>query len=302
MKRNRVLYLILGIVMCVPFAIGLAGCRKDTSQIKVAAKDVYALSAISSVSYLQNNAPSVLQMQLLAETRPSTVTDEDVAGVKNCLGMFDEILQNNGFKQTTSKNTDTSEDLSKYTFVMEIELPNLTSKQTYKLYYNETETETEREIEDEQEEVEVSTKLEGIVVADTEQYIVNGERNFEIEGDESESSIEFTTYLDQDNYIVVEQSVENDEIEYEYKIYENGKKVQDVEIELEKENDKTELEFQIKDLSTNVTSKTVYKLEKYNDNSFIAKIKKGDNIETFVIEIVGDGYKLIYDNGFTEIV
>ena len=139
---KKFLSIVLGTAICVPMAFGFAGCGSKQNNIDVDAKDVYAMSAFSSVSYLQgklNTASSnLLNAPLLAnsDSRPTSIADEDIAGVKNCLLMFEQILQN-GIEQTTHKNTETSPELSAYNFTMEISLPSQSGTASYLLYYNE---------------------------------------------------------------------------------------------------------------------------------------------------------------------
>lgn len=307
MKKNKFAAVALGAIMCIPLALGVSACGKKTDPVSVSSKEVYAMSAFSSMEYLENMQKGTSTAKATATgatTRPTTISDEDVKGAKDCLTMFDEILQNNGFTQTTTKNTDTTEGLADYTFVMQITLPNLQGSKAVKLYYNEKETTTNIEIDDEEEEVEVSTTLEGVLVSEDAQYRVTGERTVETEGKETETTIKFTTYLDENNYIIVEQEVEDNEIEYEYKIYQNGVKVQDIEIELEKKNGKTELEYELVDLTTGIRKKTAYKLKTIDNMSFEIKLQRNqsETSERFTATLVEGQLTFTYANGYSETV
>jgi len=307
MKKGRILSLVLGLTLCLGTLVGLTACKRHKpTPVNVVAKDVYAMSALSSVSYLKSKEELQSFVARAEETlepaasRPALVTEEDLNGVKSCLGLFDQILTNNGVNQSTVKNDMTEGDLAQYNFVMSITMTTLGSSETYKLYYNEIETTTEREIEDEEEEVEVSTTLAGVLVAGETSYRVEGVREFETQGDETEATIEFKTYLDNNNYIIVEQSVEQNEIEYEYKIYENGVKVQDIELELEKEDGKTVVEYELKDLSTGVKNKTEYKVTLNQDGTFSVKLKKNGQKEKFKVAEGATVLVITYENGFVE--
>jgi len=216
---------IMGAMM-VPVAIGFSGCN-EKAKFDINAKDVYALCASSSVEYLQKLAPQASGVNpLSSQTRPTIVTDEDIEGIKNNLSMFDNIVSS-GLRQNVSINTSQDPLYADYTFVMEISFPSLQGMDSYKMYYSEKNATTHEEIDDEGYEAEFSTTIEGVIVVNGTNYHIQGEREFEVEGKEKESSIEFKTYLDNNNYIIYEQSVEDNEVEYEYTIFKNGQKLQE---------------------------------------------------------------------------
>lgn len=307
MNKKVLLTALCTTALLVPVATGFAGCKKDKG-LNINAKDVYALSASASANYLHHlddatPTKSVASMsQEVAKTRPSAISNDNVKGMTGCLELFDNFIQGGGVNQSTAKNDEVG-DLGAYTFKMTITTP--TGNESMTMYYNETETKTEREIEDEKEEVEVSSKLVGVLVFGDNKYDVTGEREFESEGDETEASIEFTTKskVNPNNYIVVSQSVENEtgetEIEYEYKIYRDGKLVQETETEIENENNKFELEFKLKNGAT--LEKTVYKMYKGSaENSFVIKYTKDGKTDTIDVVKNATGYTFTYSNGCVE--
>lgn len=313
MKFKKILGIFGVAIMALPLMFGLGGCKKDgdggDSSLKVNAKDVYAMSAVTSASYLKHLETGFNSLGATdatpATSRPSNITDADVEGIKNCLGLFEGIVNSGDFTQTTTKNTETEGEFKDYNFVMTITLSGSTS--SIKMYYDEIETTTNREIDDDEEEIETSTTLKGVMVVGTSKYDISGKREVEQEKDEHEVSIEFTTKskTNPQNYIVISQSVETEnneqEIEYEYKIYENGRLLQETEIEFEKENNETELEFKLKDLSNGQYSKTVYKLKKAEGvNSFTVEVKANGTKDTIQIQRPGSVYVFTYSNGYTE--
>ena len=263
---------------------------------------MYALSAMSSAIYLQHeqeqtSAVKSMKAVKLAQTqadKPANITDEDLAGTESCLTMFGDVIKNNGFTQTVEKNTNLSEELGKYNFVMTISIPNLSNTNTYKLYYDEIATETQVEIEDEETETEISTTLEGVLIANETHFKVEGKKTIETEGNETEYSIEFKTYFDENNYVVVEQSSENNELEYEYEIYKNGVKVQKIEIEFEKENNKTELEFELVNITSGIKEKTIYKIKSKDNELFEIYLTKNGETQTFQAKIVEGKINFIF--------
>ena len=95
------------------------------------------------------------------------------------------------------------------------------TSETYSLYLNET----VREIEEEHDEWEKTTRIEGIAIRDGVEYAVRGERSEEKERDEWETELELRIALDAKNYVEIEQSLEDNENEYEYTLVENGREV-----------------------------------------------------------------------------
>ena len=289
-KKLKLIAIIAVLTLCLPLALMLTACGGTKKQANTNSKEMYALSAMSSAIYLQQEQSSTtksMSVNKLVETsRPENITDEDLAGTTSCLTMFGDIIKNNGYTQTVEKNTDSSEELKKYNFVMTISIPHLSNTNTYKLYYDEIATETQVEIEDEETETEVSTTLEGVLIANETHFKVEGKKTIETEDNNTEYSIEFKTYFDENNYVVVEQSSENNEFEYEYEIYEKGVKVQEIEIEFEKENNKTELEFELVNINSGIKEKTIYKIKSADNEIFEISLNKNGEIQTFQAKII----------------
>ena len=301
-KKSKFIAIIAVIALCLPLALLLTACAGTKKQVNTNSKEMYALSAMSSAIYLQHeqeqtSAVKSMKAVKLAQTqadKPANITDEDLAGTESCLTMFGDVIKNNGFTQKVEKNTNLSEELAKYNFVMTISIPNLSNTNTYKLYYDEIATETQVEIQDEETETEISTTLEGVLIANETHFKVEGKKTIETEGNSTEYSIEFKTYLDENNYVVVEQSSENNELEYEYEIYKNGVKVQKIEIEFEKENNKTELEFKLVNITSGIKEKTIYKIKSKDDQLFEISLNKNGAIQTFQAKIVEGKINFIF--------
>ena len=291
-RKSKFLAIIAAITLCLPLALLLTACGGTKKQVNTNSKEMYALSAISSAIYLQHEQNSVVKSMKavnLAQTqteKPASITDEDLAGTESCLTMFGDVIKNNGYTQIVEKNTDSAEELKKYNFVMTISIPNLSNIGVYKLYYDEIATETQVEIEDEETETEISTTLEDVLIANETHFKVEGKKTIETEGDNTEYSIEFKTYFDENNYVVVEQSSENNEHEYEYEIYKKGVKVQKIEIEFEKENNKTELKFELVNINSGIKEKTIYKIKSADNELFEISLNKNGEIQTFQAKIV----------------
>lgn len=294
---------LIGTMTAALTACDVKGGGGNAAKVKVNANDVYALSALTGAEYLDQTESGATGAA--ETTRPGVITDADVSGIKDCLNMFDDILAGGGITQTVEKNEDVEGLYKDYPFVMTVTVGN--TGITAKMYYKEVNTVTETEIDDGEEETEVSTTLSGVMVFDGKEFEVSGKKEIETEGNETETSIEFTTKSKANplNYVKIKQSVEVEngaqEVEYEYEIYENGEKAREFKLEIEDENGKTEVSFKME--IENVPEETEYKIIKGDvDGKFKIKYEKGKEKGFITVEAVEGGYKLIYNNGYSEVI
>ena len=294
---------LIGTMTAALTACDVKGGGGNAAKVKVNANDVYALSALTGAEYLgqtESGATGAAET-----TRPGVITDADVSGIKDCLKMFDDVISGGGITQTVEKNEDVEGLYKDYPFVMTVTVGN--TGITAKMYYKEVNTVTETEIDDGVEETEVSTTLSGVMVFDGKKFDVTGKKEIETEGNETETSIEFTTksQVNPLNYVKIKQSVEVEngaqEVEYEYEIYENGEKAREFKLEVEDENGKTEVSFKME--IENVPEETEYKIIKGDvDGKFKIKYEKGKEKGFITVEAVEGGYKLTYNNGYSEVI
>lgn len=294
---------LIGTMTAALTACDVKGGGGNAEKVKVDANDVYALSALTGAEYLDQTESGATGAA--ETTRPGVITDADVSGIKDCLNMFDDIISGGGITQTVEKNEDVEGLYKDYPFVMTVTVGN--TGITAKMYYKEVNTVTETEIDDGEEETEVSTTLSGVMVFDGKEFEVSGKKEIETEGNEKETSIEFTTKSKANplNYVKIKQSVEVEngaqEIEYEYEIYENGEKAREFKLEIEDENGKTEVSFKME--IENVPEETEYKIIKGDvDGKFKIKYEKGKEKGFITVEAVEGGYKLTYNNGYSEVI
>lgn len=294
---------LIGTMTAALTACDVKGGGGNAAKVKVNANDVYALSALTGAEYLDQTESGATGAA--ATTRPGVITDADVNGMKDCLNMFDDILAGGGISQNVAENTDKDGDFKDYPFVMTITVGNTGITAT--MYYKEVNTVTETEIDDGEEETEVSTTLSGVMVFDGKEFEVTGKKEIETEGNETETSIEFTTKSNTNplNYVKIKQSVEVEngaqEIEYEYEIFENGEKAREFKLEIEDENGKTEVTFKME--IENAPEETEYKIIKGDvDGKFKIKYEKGKEKGFITVEAVEGGYKLTYNNGYSEVI
>lgn len=294
---------LIGTMTAALTACDVKGGGGNAAKVKVNANDVYALSALTGAEYLAQTESGATGAA--ETTRPGVITDADVSGIKDCLNMFDDILAGGGISQNVAENTDKDGEFKDYPFVMTVTVGN--TGITAKMYYKEVNTVTETEIDDGVEETEVSTTLSGVMVFGDQKFDVTGKKEIETEGNEKETSIEFTTrsQTNRDNYVKIKQSVEVEngaqEVEYEYEIYENGEKAREFKLEVEDENGKTEVSFKME--IENVPEETEYKIIKGDvDGKFKIKYEKGKEKGFITVEAVEGGYKLTYNNGYSEVI
>lgn len=294
---------LIGTMTAALTACDVKGGGGNAAKVKVNANDVYALSALTGAEYLAQTESGATGAA--ETTRPGVITDADVSGIKDCLNMFDDILAGGGITQTVEKNEDVEGLYKDYPFVMTVTVGN--TGITAKMYYKEVNTVTKTEIDDGEEETEVSTTLSGVMVFGDQKFDVTGKKEIETEGNETETSIEFTTKSTTNplNYVKIKQSVEVEngaqEIEYEYEIYENGEKAREFKLEVEDENGKTEVSFKME--IENVPEETEYKIIKGDvDGKFKIKYEKGKEKGFITVESVEGGYKLTYNNGYSEVI
>lgn len=294
---------LIGTMTAALTACDVKGGGGNAEKVKVDANDVYALSALTGAEYLDQTESGATGAA--ETTRPGVITDADVSGIKDCLNMFDDIISGGGITQTVEKNEDVEGLYKDYPFVMTVTVGN--TGITAKMYYKEVNTVTETEIDDGVEETEVSTTLSGVMVFDGKEFDVTGKKEIETEGNEKETSIEFTTKSKANplNYVKIKQSVEVEngaqEVEYEYEIYENGEKAREFKLEVEDENGKTEVSFKME--IENVPEETEYKIIKGDvDGKFKIKYEKGKEKGFITVEAVEGGYKLTYNNGYFEVI
>ena len=294
---------LIGTMTAALTACDVKGGGGNAAKVKVNANDVYALSALTGAEYLDQTESGATGAA--ETTRPGVITDADVSGIKDCLNMFDDIISGGGITQTVEKNEDVEGLYKDYPFVMTVTVGN--TGITAKMYYKEVNTVTETEIDDGEEETEVSTTLSGVMVFDDKEFEVSGKKEIETEGNEKETSIEFTTKSKANplNYVKIKQSVEVEngaqEVEYEYEIYENGEKAREFKLEIEDENGKTEVSFKME--IENAPEETEYKIIKGDvDGKFKIKYEKGKEKGFITVESVEGGYKLTYNNGYSEVI
>lgn len=281
MKKNKKLLTALGsLTLCAALCMGVAGCSNtgkkdaDNKTATTTANDVYATSAVSSAAYLNTlGGAGSVNGSFNADgntERPTGYIYQNMTEIKNNIVMFEKLVSSN-IKEKIEVNEDKTS--YNYEYVMTVTVDDDVVAQ---MYYNQSalKTETETDEDDGVTEEKVSCKLEGLIVygegENKKEYAIYGEKELETEGDESEFSIEFRTYKDEQNYVQFSYSTAREENEnetsYEFEIYKNGARVQKTEFEFEHENGRTEI------------SLTLVHGDKYDGKLEIVRDTKQDNV------------------------
>lgn len=304
MKKKVFAIIAIAVVMTIAASLMLTGCVGDnnTEQDKISASaEALGMTALGSGAILADMAEGVVAPEDEADAQqpeagtetPETgtetpeagtenpeagtgsaggnLTEEETAVVDRYLQIVDKMLNSSGIVIDEGES-----ELEGYAKKVEISSTDLYGNtQSFVIHYNEQEI--SREIDDGEEEVE--WRLEGIMIAGEREYAVIGER--ETEADEAE--LEFTAYLDRDNYVEIEKSSENGEEEFGYKIVVDGKVTEEFELSIEQEYGKTEVE--IESVSGGNILVIDYEMKERASGKTVVECKVYENGEVYEFEI-----------------
>ena len=260
-------------------------------------KDIYSMGMVTASNYFQQTKAMTLALD-------NAVSDEVKDTLKEYVGMFDGLLSNK-INPKESEIVEGETSFGIYSKSLSLTVDNI----VYTMLYNEVKEGTNEEIDEDKIETETSTFLYGIVnVGEGDSlltYNVVGSRTIESEDEkgvvelESELMIIFSTdnlYAEGTDaveeidltkltsYVVIEQEVEDNEIEYAYTTKLNGK-VKTTEIEWENDGGAESLEIKIKEGS----AKTKYVLTRIDNDKYSVKIKANlNNILFYMVNKNGE--------------
>ena len=304
MKKKVFAIIAIAVVMAIAASVMLTGCVGDNNieQDKISASaEALGMTALGSGAILADMAEGVVAPEDEADTQQpeagtetpeagtetpeagtenpeagtgsagGNLTEEETAVVDRYLQIVDKMLNSSGIVIDEGES-----ELEGYAKKVEISSTDLYGNtQSFVIHYNEQEI--SRELDDGKEEVE--WRLEGIMIAGEREYAVIGER--ETEADEAE--LEFTAYLDRDNYVEIEKSSENGEEEFGYKIVVDGKVTEEFELSIEQEYGKTEVE--IESVSGGNILVIDYEMKERASGKTVVECKVYENGEVYEFEI-----------------
>lgn len=286
MKKFKQIILSFAIIVCVAFAsLVFVGCGKSKNS-SMSTKNVYSMGMVSAANYLSST-----------KSHHSVVSEQTKDTIKEYVQMFEGLLKT-GLNPVESVPTEADGAYATYAKKLEISA----GGHTYSMYYNEVVEGTETEVDDEEIETETKSFLYGEVVTILNNkpvvYDVVGTREIESEKKkdvvETENEMELLFTSDKldvssirsfeninlktlENYVLIEQETEEDEIEFKYTT-KTGKHIKQVEIELENEKGTVSLEVEIKE--NNV--KTKYDIDKVSENKYSIKVKENKKYKTIL--------------------
>lgn len=268
-----------------------------------------AMSATSSALILdemQSNAALAAVLGRDNALEGQQLTQAEIEEVEAQLAVLENYMGDNAISIEQSAPAEDDEYYGVYEVKMIASTKNLEGEvQTYTMYFNQTETGNRTEVDKDghtdesrwEYETEQAFSLEGIIVSGANVYDMVGKKEVETETEdgmtESETSYEMTVRGVGGEYIVFEQSFEEEEGEseqqYEYRIYnENRKLVKRFELEFENENNQQEIEMKSYENGEVFQCKYEKKTRNGKDCIEAEVMKDGRMIEVF-ITVAGSG-------------
>lgn len=139
-------------------------------------------------------------------------------------------------------------------------------------------------------EDEVEYDINALAVIDGVEYEVSGKK--EVEEDDEEVEIKFIIKLDDENYVKVEQEIEEDEVEYKYDVFKGRRMVSSLKFESEEEDGKTFVKLS----TTNESGdRETYKFIKDEDVTIVKYECKGYSYTLMVKASVDAEGNIVYD-------
>ena len=296
MKKSFIATLVASSVLAT--SLIFAGCGEQTPT-KMSANEIYAMGMVTAVNFLQQNSAS-------ANTLSSNLSDDTKQNLIQYVSMFENVLQNGGIHPIVTDNTSVDEAYSNYSKKMSITL----GDEIYNMYYNETITGTEIEYNEDEIESETNSTLLGVVVMDNVVYNVVGGREVEENG-VLETETEITLIISKEyipisqnqelssinlsglnNYVKINQEIENNEIEYEYTT-KYGNNLKTTNISWENERNRECLEIELEENG----NKVEYEIRKLDQNKFRIEHENGNDEFEGTMEIVNGEWKFRNRNG-----
>ncbi len=264
---------ILGLGILTSGAILLSSCTSNSLKDLVHGGDnqnnvttnseAFLMQATSSLKLLSN-------IDLGSARLSRSLNDTEINEIKEILPQLDLMLNNGtSFESSLTSKENVIEGVTyQYEEVVTFKDSNLIDV-TYTLIYNAN----TKEFKDDDEKVTVTT-IEGVAKVDDATYLpFVSITKTENEWDESETERTFKVNLNENSYVIVEESheVEDDEIEneFEYTLINNGRKELEYSIEIEKEGFKDSIEYEVNNKE--------YELTRVGDEYYV-KVKEGKNL------------------------
>lgn len=187
-------------------------------------------------------------------------------------------LLSGGIKTYKYKNND-----PKYNYEYKLNVSYSDSKNysvNYYAYYNEVKDDDEY-------------KINGVFVIDELSYSLNGEAEYDEDGD---AELTIDIHFSEKTYLSINNEIETDEADFEYKYIKDGKEIKRVRISYENKNEKKEYKIEIKEKNNGVENEIKCEFKFYNE-TIECKYKNGDHDDfKMLIYIFNDYYLYSFEN------
>lgn len=250
------------------------GTNNNGSNPSAQSEQVYAFEAITSAGLLHslNNNQDVLAVK-------KAKADETLVNqIKDYLPSVEAALTNQSL-MTSSEVV--ASDRNEYATKVIITYTDIAFvNQTMTMYYNETAIPDDDFDDDWDDQFEEEYVIDGLIIIDDVEYQMFGKKEL----DQDEYEVSFTYQIDENNYIKVEQEIENDESEFNYTVIQNRRKVYEYSLEVEDNS----VELEVKDRNLGVEKMEFEFLKRDNRTYIIAEVRQNGVSSEIVFEKVVD--------------
>jgi hypothetical protein len=144
----------------------------------------------------------------------------------------------------------------------------------------------------EDKEDEMTYGINALAIIDGVEYEVFGKKDVETEEDGEEVEIKFVVRLNEENFVTIEQEIEENEVEYKYEVFKNGRRDSSLSFKSEEEDGKTFIKLTTTSLDG---ERETYKFTKGEDVTIIKYESKGYSYTLIVKASVDAEGNIVYD-------
>lgn len=283
--KNKIMILITTLSLGLIVSCALNDNNKPLSQ-----EDLTMAQTVLSINMLDGE--NVNNLKNLRKSQENSSLNQEVADkVLSQIEVIEDALSYNPLDVNVMDS-----DREEYDKKLEATLTDINGKnEKYILYYNYSLSHEEKD----EEEVEKTYSLKGLAYVSNVEYQINGVFEEEIEGLKKEQETEIKVSLDDKNYVLISQEIEDSETEYSFSLFKNGVMEEEYEIEIEDrrnhiaisiQEERNNEEFEIEFYKSKTTSNNVIGVKVEINN----KVIKGEIV--FVEDLInGSYYELKFD-------
>ena len=283
--KNKIMILITTLSLGLIVSCALNDNNKPLSQ-----EDLTMAQTVLSINMLDGE--NVNNLKKLRKSQENSSLNQEVADkVLSQIEVIEDALSYNPLDVNVMDS-----DREEYDKKLEATLTDINGKnEKYILYYNYSLSHEEKD----EEEVEKTYSLKGLAYVSNVEYQINGVFEEEIEGSKKEQETEIKVSLDDKNYVLISQEIEDSETEYSFSLFKNGVMEEEYEIEIEDrrnhiaisiQEERNNEEFEIEFYKSKTTSNNVIGVKVEINN----KVIKGEIV--FVEDLInGSYYELKFD-------